>query len=326
MNLSVHVLRELPSEALSLLQKELNPAVHLTHGLQLPTLADYYILVAGRPERAHLEACPNLRALIIPWVGLPDVTRDLMRGFPAVAVHNLHYNAVPVAELAVALLLSAAKCIVPMDRALRGGDWRPRYRSNPSVLLEGKTALILGYGAIGRRVARICLGLGMDVIATRRKSLASTADGPVHVYAPDMLHQLLPRAHALMICLPHTAETTGLIGKAELALLPAGAVLVNIGRGPIVDEAALYHALRDGKLHAAGLDVWYNYPPDEAARPHMLPSRYPFHELDNVVMSPHRGGHFRETERLRAQYLVELLNAAAAGEEMPNRVDLKLGY
>jgi phosphoglycerate dehydrogenase-like enzyme len=93
-----------------------------------------------------------------------------------------------------------------------------------------------------------------------------------------------------------------------------------------VAEGALYHALSDGTLYAAGLDVWYNYPPDQAARAHTQPSAYPFHELDNVVMSPHRAGGSTETERLRMQHLAELLNAAARGESMPNRVDLEAGY
>jgi phosphoglycerate dehydrogenase-like enzyme len=103
-------------------------------------------------------------------------------------------------------------------------------------------------------------------------------------------------------------------------------VLVNVARGPIVDEAALYHALCEGSLFAAALDVWYNYPTDEAARSCTPPSTYPFHELDNVVMSPHRAGGSTETELLRIKHLAELLNAAACGEPMPNRVDLQLGY
>jgi phosphoglycerate dehydrogenase-like enzyme len=129
-----------------------------------------------------------------------------------------------------------------------------------------------------------------------------------------------------MVCLPHTPETTGFLGARELDLLPEHAVVVNIGRGPIVDEAALYAALREGKIHGAGLDVWYNYPPDEEARAHTPPSDYPFHELDNVVMSPHRGGGSAETDRLRMIHLARLLNAAARGEAMPNRIDLQRGY
>jgi len=164
----------------------------------------------------------------------------------------------------------------------------------------------------------------MTVLATKR----SVGDGEtaVSLYAPSALPDLLPQAHALIICLPFTAETDGLIGARELALLPAGAVLVNVGRGKIVDEGALYEALHDGRLHAAGLDVWYNYPADENGRAHTLPATYPFHELDNVVLSPHRGGQTLDSDRLRMSHLANLLNHAARGEEMPNRLDLSRGY
>jgi phosphoglycerate dehydrogenase-like enzyme len=140
------------------------------------------------------------------------------------------------------------------------------------------------------------------------------------------LDRLLPRTQALIITLPHTPETDDLIGERELKLLPQGAVLVNIGRGPIVDENALFRALRDGHLHSAGLDVWYNYPPDEESRAETFPANLPFHELDNVVLSPHRGGATMESNVLRMEHLAALLNAAAAGEPMPNKVDITAGY
>jgi len=326
MKLSVHLVREPDPVALAHLRANLETEVDLTFGPELPVPADYHILVAGRPWRDHLTASPNLRALIIPWAGLPEATRDLMRDSPHIAVHNLHHNAVPVAEMAATLMLAAAKLVVPLDRALRAQDWTPRYHHpDPTILLEGKTALILGYGAIGQRVAHLCRAFGTKVMAIRRHASAPSPI-PGQVYPPDALHRLLPKANVLIICLPQTPETTGLIGERELALLPPGAILVNVGRGPIVDEAALYHALRGRTLHSAGLDVWYNYPADEASRPHTPPSAYPFHELDNVVMSPHRAGGSDESGMRRMTHLAALLNAAARGEEMPNQVDLQAGY
>ncbi len=320
MRLPVHLL-QLPytQETIAELRTRLHPDVDLTAGLELPNPARFRILVAGRPKREHLLASPLLEALIVPWAGIPDATRALLLEFPDLAVHNLHHNALPVAEQAIALLLAACKFVVPMDRALRAGDWTPRYRPNPSLLLEGRTAVVLGYGAIGRKVAGLCRGLGMEVVPVRRRVTAGAA-------GISELHGLLPRAGALLVCLPLTPETEGLIGPAELALLPPDAVLVNVGRGPVVDEAALFHALRDHRLYAAGIDVWYHYPPDEAGRAHTPPSRYPFHELDNVVLSPHRAGGSTETERLRIVHLAEMLNTAARGEPLPNRVDLQAGY
>lgn len=323
---SVHLLETLEASSLAYLRERLDPAIELTAGLELPSPARYRVLVAGWPRREHLAASPSLRALIVPWSGVPQATRELMSGYPHVEVHNLHYNATAVAEMAVALLLAAAKFIVPIDRTFRRHNWTPRYRPDPAVLLGGKTALILGYGAIGQRVARVVRGLGMKVVAIRRRASAALPDVPDEIHPLQALHRLLPRADAVVICLPHTPATDRLIGARELSLLPAGAVLVNVGRGPIVDEAALYTVLRDGTLTAAGLDVWYNYPPDEAARSSTPPSAYPFHELDNVVMSPHRAGGSLEIEERRLEHLAILLNAAARGEEIPNRVDLLEGY
>jgi len=325
MTLSVHYLRELDPAALDRLRGQLQPDITFRVDPEIPQPADYHILITGRPKREHLTASSNLHTLIIPWAGLPVSTRDLMLEFPTIAVHNLHHNAAPVAELTVTLMLTAAKSIVPIDRAFREHDWRPRYRPDPTPLLAGKTALILGYGAIGRRVGEICLALNMKVLAVRRRADESQ-DGVAPVYPAGELAELLPRTDVLLICLPHTPDTDGLIGAAELELMPAGGILVNIGRGAIVDEAALYHALRDGQLHSAGLDVWYNYPTDAESRAHTPPSTFPFHELDNVVMSPHRAGHSDDTEELRMAHLAELLNAAARGEPMFNRVDLQAGY
>lgn len=316
-------------ELLSLLDE----SIRVTTGDDCSELTGCDILVAGVPERSMVEGNDKLRALIIPWSGVPNRTRGLMREFPGVAVHNLHHNALQVAEVAMALLLAAAKWIVPMDASLRRDDWSPRYKDGPTVLLAGKRALVLGSGAIGRLIVRMCKGLGMRATAVRRGPVEREAGGAARSGGTDVrqiadLRKLLPEADALMVCLPLTDETRGLIGSDELALMPERAILVNVGRGPVVDEAALYHALRDGTLHAAGLDVWYNYPTDESGRKSTSPSEYPFHELKNVVMSPHRAGapNTPETESLRMRALAELLNAAARCEPIPNLVDLELGY
>jgi len=144
------------------------------------------------------------------------------------------------------------------------------------------------------------------------------------------LHSLLPAADVLIICLPATAETVGLVGEAELSLLPRQAVLVNVGRAQVVDEKALYNALSSNKLCAAGIDVWYNYPPDYDAASCTQPSGYNFAALKNVVMSPHRGGGVgtEDCERLRVQTIGEMLTIAAEDglSHMPNRWVLERGY
>ena len=326
MSLNVHILNPPDAAALEMLGSRLHPDVVVKTG-EVAETADYHVLVAGVPQQEHLAASTNLNTLVIPWAGLPASTRQLLADFPQLAVHNLHHNAAPVAELTLALLLAAARAIVPYDQTLRRGDWRPRYdRSGPSVLLSGKTALVLGYGAIGQHVARYCQALGMEVLATRRGLGDPVRDGVATVYPAAAFPDLLAQAHALIICLPLTPETEGLIGAAELERLQTPSILVNIGRGAIVEEQALFEALQSRRLHAAGIDVWYNYPRDEAARTDTLPGRFPFHELDNVVLSPHRAGDADGAVELRMTHLADLLNALASEQPAPNRVDFAAGY
>lgn len=322
MTLNVHLLEDFDDETRLALHAQLDSTIHLTTGSIVSP--DTHILIGGRPTREQLLACPAVRAVIVPWAGVPENTRDLLRDFPQIALHNLHHNAAATAEMALALLLSAAKFIVPIDQRLRVNDWSPRYAPSRSIGLHDKTALIIGYGQIGQRVGRGCHALEMTVLATRRTRIERDDVAEVHPMS-DLL-QLLPRSHVLIITAPLTPETKGLIGEQELALLPHGAILINVGRGTIVAEAALYRALKDGQLAAAGLDVWYTYPRDEAAQTNTPPSRFPFHELDNVVLSPHRGGDEVGIDVARMQHLAGLLNAAARGEGMPNRVNLADGY
>ncbi len=302
------------------------PNVRITAGPDQPQPADCHILVNGSVKPEWIEASPNLQAVIVPYAGISPEMQTLLQGHPQVTLHNLHYNDIATAEFALALLFAAAKFVVPLDRLLRQGDWRQRYTGAPSLLLHGKRALILGYGAIGRQIAPVCQAMGMQVSGVRRHKPPQPQEQGVALYAIDQLSELLPAAEVLICVLPQTPETIGLIGKAELAALPQGAVVINVGRGPVIEEEAFYHALHSGHLAGAGIDVWYTYPHSEEERGHTLPSRFPFHELDNVVLSPHRGGWLEAAEERRLQELATLLTAAAHGQPMPNQVDKQLGY
>ncbi len=335
MGLTVHLLQPFDDDWVARLKSGLDPNITLTHGSQLPSPADFSILIAGRPEQSHLAGSSKLNTLIIPWSGMPAATRELMLEFPDITVYNLHHNAAPAAETAVALMMAAAKKIIPVDRLFRAHDWTPSYQfdgltSGGPILLSGKTALILGFGAIGQHIAKACQGLGMKVLAIR-KNIPAYSDSSAELYSLQAMHHLLPRANVLFVCLPLTPDTKGLIGKEELDLLPDEAIIVNIARGPIIDEPALFKALKSagqkgGCRRRAGLDVWYHYPKDEASRTNTPPSQYPFHELDNVVMTPHLGGHSDATESLRIAELAAMLNKAAKGEPLPNAVDPARGY
>lgn len=293
------------------------------------------VLVAGRPTAEQIG--PSVRAVIVPFAGIPATTRSLLREHPEVSLHNLHHNAAPTAEMAVGLLLAAAKRVVPADRALRRGDWMMRYEHDHALLLEGRTAVVVGYGAIGGRIATSCLALGMAVHAVSRTGASDSKDDRITLHSPAALDGLLHKANALILAVPATAETDGLIGARELRQLPQRAVVINVSRGAVIDEGALYEALgggltegaedgAGGRLHGAGLDVWWRYPEDEGARGSTPPSEFDFGALDNVVLSPHRAGHGDATERLRAEHLATLLNEAEGVESLGNRVHVPLGY
>jgi phosphoglycerate dehydrogenase-like enzyme len=323
----VHILHPPPDDALSHLKDHVDPSIRITTGSE-PLQPDVDVLVHGRPSAEQLAACPKLKALIIPYAGVPAETRKLLiEAHPTLAAYNLHHNAAAASELALALLFAAAKTLIPVDRRFREHDWRSRYDGAPTMLLDGKTAVILGFGAIGSRIATVCHALGMSVHAVRRH-LGPASATQIQLHSIEELTDLLPQADVLCIALPLTAETEGLIGAAEIAKLPSSCVLVNIARGAIVDEGALYRALNEERIAAAGIDVWYNYPDTAESRANTPPSRFPFYELDNVVMSPHRGGAFRleELERHRMTDLAHTLNAIARGKDVPHRVDIQAGY
>jgi len=326
MPLTVHWITTLENPDLQALRANLNPSISIQGGEQI-TGSGTQVLVTGFPEREHIIACPQLQSLIIPFAGFPERTRQLMLNFPHLAVYNLHHNAAPTAEMALALLLAAAKFIIPIDRTFRTHDWSPRYAPTQSITLEGKTVLILGFGHIGQRVGRYCQALGMKVLAVRRQPNREILPGlQAEIHSPNELPELLPQAHVLIITLPYTPETDGMIGTKEIALLPTGALLVNVGRGRIINQTALYQALVDRTILAAGLDVWYNYPSEPAMRQYTPPADYPFHELDNLVMSPHRGGDSAAIETLRLTHLAALLNSLERGEPVENRIDVHAGY
>jgi len=330
MSVKVHILTRISHPNIDALRSLLPSTVEITEGEDVPNPSDFHILIAGFPTRAQIEASPNLSAVIAPFAGAPKEAIELLRDYPQVSLHSIHYNVAPTAEMAIGLMLAAAKFMIPMDRDLRRHDWRARYDQTPALILHGRTATVLGYGRIGQRIGRICHALGMDVIGIRRHAATPdperTLDEFVELHPPADLRDLLPRSHVLFVAAPLTQETEGMIGADELSLLPREAVVVNVGRARVIDEGALYEALRDRTILAAGLDVWYHYPLRDEDRGYAAPSRFPFHELDNVVMSPHRGGWITAAEETRVVELANLLRAAAEGRPISSQVDKELGY
>ncbi len=310
----VHVWEQ-PSWATDLQESVLGFAT-CSFGSEIP--AGTSVLVNGAPSESELT---GLQAVVVPFAGIPAATRKLLLDRPEIRLFNLHHNRFDTAEMALALYFAVAKTVVPLDKGLREGRWSAgsfmRGGSDGSIRASGKRAVVLGMGAIGQHIAKVCKAMGMQVIGVRR-----TGPFDQNVRSTQDLKELLPSADALFIALPLTPETTGLVDEESIRLLPKNAIIVNIGRGAIIHEQALYEALRDHRIHGAGLDVWWQYP-DGSDNP-CFPSQFPFHELPNVVMTPHIGGSSDASEGDRWRALADLISGIASGTA--NQVSVAQGY
>jgi phosphoglycerate dehydrogenase-like enzyme len=215
-------------------------------------------------------------------------------------------------EYLLAMMLALAKDL-PATLALQArGEWRHRLVEP----LSGGRALVVGAGSLGHATGRLLRALGMTVtLVGRTERRGDPADGRIRAVAD--LPELLPETDWLIVITPLTAETRGLIGERELALLPAGARLANIGRGPVVAQDALVAALRSGHLAGAALDVFETEP---------LPPDDPLWSMPNVIVSPHIGGDEAGTPMAFTRAFLENLERYMAGQPLRNVVDKRLGY
>ena len=209
-------------------------------------------------------------------------------------------HAVPLAEWSLFGILALTKGLPRLLRDKRERRW-DHYPVNE---LPGKTVLVVGFGEIGREVARLAQAFGMRVLAVKRAA-DDTASGP------DRLDDFVAEADAVVVTLPLTDETRGLIGRDTIARMRDGAILVNVGRGAVVDEEALVEALASGKLAGAALDVFAEEP---------LPAASRLWELDNVILSPHTAAlSLRENERI-VDLFAENLRRYLRGDELLSRI------
>jgi phosphoglycerate dehydrogenase-like enzyme len=287
----------------------------------LTHLHDIDILVDGTPP-AELLNGKKLKHVIVPFVGIEPSLREALLKRPHINLYNSHYNDGFVAQHALALLLACANRIIEADMSLRRGDWTQRYNRLESMYLEGKTCLLLGYGAIGKKLVPVLQALGMNVSVLRRTKAEDTT---LKTYTTSQFHEALSHADAVICSLPETPETLNLLDKAAFAATKQNSILVNVGRGKVIDQHALYDALKNNHLLAAGIDVWWNYPKDKEARSTTLPADAPLHELSNIVMSPHRANQTAGEEQIRLEDIAKTIQAIIRGEAR-NVVDVEQGY
>ena len=284
---------------------------------------EFDAVIGARIPREFLEKAVNLDYFIIPFVGIPPQDKKTLPDFPDITVLNSHFNYWMVAEHALALLMTSVKNIIPIHQKIKKGDWTPRYEHRWSKGLRDKNLLLLGFGEIGKEIARLLQPFKMNIKAVKRT--ADENNLVDYVGTNDDLHELLPEADYIICTLPETEDTKGYFGEEEFDLMTEGVHVVNVGRGPVIDEEALYNSLKSGKVGGAALDTWWIYPPDEESRDDTFPSNYPLDEFDNVIFSPHRSTHIKEREKYRIQDLADTLNKLNKGEEV-NVVDIERGY
>lgn len=272
-------------------------------------------------DQTHLEDLPEV-APAVRWIqatsaGIGQLVRRMRyaeRMPRTVFTTARGVHARPLAEFAVMAMLMHTRRALHMVDAQRRREWR-RFAGSD---LEGRTVAIVGYGAVGAAVGRVASALGMRVLGVRRRPEAgASSDDTVAIHGPDRLHDVLARAEFLVLIAPHTDETEGMIGAAELALLPRGAAVINIGRGALIDEPALVAALASGHIAGAYLDVFAEEP---------LPAESPLWGMPDVLVSPHSGSTSdRENARI-TDLFVDNLGRWLRGEALLNTLDTERLY
>jgi glyoxylate reductase len=301
----VLVTRGLPGNALERLKQSHEVGVWPEHGppprerlIELARPREGLLSMLTDPIDAELlAACPDLRAISNYAVGVDNVDLPAATGRGIPVGHTPGVLTESTADLAVALMLAVSRRLAEGERLVRAGKWttwEPGFMLGRD--LHGATVGIVGFGRIGRAVARRVEGFGCEVLHTSRSG-------------GTPLPELLERSDFVSIHVPLSDETRGLIGAEALARMRPTAYLVNTARGPIVDTAALARALHDGSIAGAALDV---------TDPEPLPGDHPLLDAPNLLVVPHVGSATHATREAMAGIAVDNLLAALAGERMPH--------
>jgi phosphoglycerate dehydrogenase-like enzyme len=266
-------------------------------------------VVTGLPELRWVHATSAGAGEQVRQAGLPPEALERVTITTSSGVH-----AVPLAEFAVLGLLAVAKELPQLMADQQARAW-PEVRQ-PLRELAGQTLFLVGLGEIGREVARLGKALGMRTVGFRR----TEGPPPEHVdevHGPRRLAELAGRADAMVVSLPMTDQTAGLIDRAAIERLPAGCIFVNVGRGGVVDEPALVDALRERRIAGAALDVFATEP---------LPADSPLWTLPNVLVTPHAAAlSARENERI-VELFVDNLRRYLDGQPLRNAVEPGVFY
>lgn len=304
------VLKELPASAhvtLGNTLQELEPAIA---GAEVVLNANF----SPEPFRSLFREAKALR-----WV------HSLSAGVEAVLSPEFIASDIPLtnargvfkeslAEFGIAAMLFFAKNLRRMLRNQEAGRWEPF----DVDMLEGATLGVVGYGEIGRATAKLAHAFGMKVLALRRRHALSEKDPLLDgSYGPDRLGDLMAASDYVLVAAPNTPETHHMVNAAALARMKRTAIIMNVGRGPVIDEPALIEALESKRIRGAALDVFEQEP---------LPDGHPFYRLENVLLSPHCADHTVGWLEKAMRKFVENYKLFEADQPLDNVVDKKAGY
>ncbi len=276
-------------------------------------LADAEI-VFGSPSQEQLERARNVRWIHIPTAGADRFVRsDLVRERGITITNSSGCFGIPIAEHVLALMLGLTRKLGVTVRNQARSEW---VRPGPLGELFGKTVGILGLGDIGTEVARRAHAFGMQVVAMRRRR-GTSPPFVVALYGPEETDKVVQAADFLVLCLPGTEATRGILSRQRIESMKPGSYVINIGRGSLIDEPALVDALRSGRLAGAGLDVFSQEP---------LPTESPLWKMENVLITPHTSGNSPMHPRRTAAIFLRNLERYLKGEPLENVVDLEWGY
>ncbi|WP_417516310.1 2-hydroxyacid dehydrogenase [Minwuia sp.] len=260
---------------------------------------------------------PNLKLFQIPFTGFDFLTPEtLPKGCVAC---NTYEHETSIAEYILLGMLEWEIGLSKTHAEFKAKSWNGKGPAQSPVHGEvrGKTVGIVGYGHIGHEVAVRARAFQMNVIGIGRRDRETPPE--LDWYGrTDQLDRLCAEADYVVVCAPLNSDTEGMIGPDQFAGMKPSAVVINVGRGPIIDEDALYDALSNRKIGGAIIDVWFNYPSKDDPNPR--PSKHPLHELDNIIMSPHNSGWTQEQIDRRWTFVASNLDRLARGESPLNKV------
>ncbi|MGJ6962217.1 phosphoglycerate dehydrogenase [Streptosporangium sp. G11] len=280
----------------------------------LPALADVDALIVRSATQVDAEAianAPKLRVVARAGVGLDNVDVEAATKAGVMVVNAPTSNITSAAEHTVALILASARNVAQAHSALKGGEWkRSKYTG---VELDEKVVAILGLGKIGQLVAQRLQPFGVELIAyDPYLQPARAAQMGVRLVS---LEEALSEADFITVHLPKSKETIGLIGDRELHAVKPNVRLINVARGGIIDENALYSAIKEGRVAGAGIDVFPKEPVTDS----------PLFELDQVVVTPHLGASTHEAQEKAGTQVARSVKLALAGEFVPDAVNVQGG-